>query len=166
MILQVLTLLNVYSHIKYVSLRFLSSMLYFGNLDIEGIFVTTLTTIYGGKWKECWSATPVNYEHIKCPWVSSLAVQCLGLCASKAVGSWIWSLQDPIFWRAKDKNINKIKWPLFNVIPTIIYNRSLLWSYYLTTKPANTWHASNSQLKWLYTNTANVFCRKCSVLSM
>ena len=33
-----------------------------------------------------------------------------------------------------------------------------------TTKPANTWHASNSLLKWLYTNTAKVFCRKCSIL--
>ena len=46
MILQVLTLLNVYSHIKYVSLRFLSSMLYFGDLDIKGIFACYHITNY------------------------------------------------------------------------------------------------------------------------
>ena len=46
MILQVLTLLNVYSHIRYVSLRLLSSRLYFANLDIKGIFACHHITNY------------------------------------------------------------------------------------------------------------------------
>ena len=46
MILQVLILLNVYSHIRYVSLRLLNSRLYFANLDIEGIFACYHITNY------------------------------------------------------------------------------------------------------------------------
>lgn len=53
--------------------------------------------------------------------------------------------------------------PIVDLIPTVIYKQSLFWSC-STMMPDNTWCASNSLLKWLYKNTATVFCRKCSLL--
>lgn len=54
-----------------------------------------------------------------------------------------------------------IKHPLFYVIPTIIYNRSLFWSC-LTVKDVDTWYGSNSLLNQLYKDIPQCFVKVLS----
>ena len=87
----VFTLLKVYSHIRYVSLRLFSSRLYFGNSDIGHMFACYHITSY--LWWKVKSAVVRTSK----PWAPQMPIRVFpGSPVWKTVlpkqGSWFWSL--------------------------------------------------------------------------
>lgn len=83
------------------------------------------------------------------------------ICLLQLISYLSWKVKE--CWRVTLVNCEHIKCQLFSVIPTIIYNRSLCRSC-SAVETANTWYASNSQLKGSHENPVPVFCRKYSIL--